>query len=141
MNAETASTESRDEPQLTQNEKLQRKPTTLRMSGSYSSANGFKPFLSDFDPERSDREIRKLTQRLYPGGKRRILYDDKGIYIRTKEDLCDCLQSGCPGCHFPCPGCESTKCAAECRVNRKWMYESIEDEGTDVIVKNPLLPR
>ena len=52
-------------------------------------------------------------------------------------DLCDCLESLCPGCHNPCPRCESTKCGTECRSRRKWLYEHILVEGTENKIKNP----
>ncbi|XP_076481671.1 uncharacterized protein LOC117161132 isoform X2 [Bombus vancouverensis nearcticus] len=42
-------------------------------------------------------------------------------------------------CHLPCVKCSSPKCSHECRNNRKWTYESIENEGSDIIIKNPLL--
>ncbi|CAB0042792.1 unnamed protein product [Trichogramma brassicae] len=43
------------------------------------------------------------------------LYDENGIFIPTQENLCDCLDKECPGCHFPCPTCSSTKCGNPCR--------------------------
>ncbi|CAL7942424.1 unnamed protein product [Xylocopa violacea] len=98
-----------------------------------------KKFLRNFDPEHSEREKRKLHRRLYQGHKRHVLYDEQGIYIQTGDDLCDCLNLNCAGCHFPCPKCSSPKCGHECRINRKWTYDSIENEGSDVIIKNPLL--
>ncbi|XP_012250926.2 ARL14 effector protein-like isoform X4 [Athalia rosae] len=101
--------------------------------------DGVETFLKFFDPERSEREKRKLNRRLYPGAKKHVVYDDKGIYFHTGEDLCDCLERSCPGCHFPCPKCKSTKCGHECRSNRKWAYESIENEGSDFVIKNPVL--
>ncbi|XP_012270946.1 ARL14 effector protein [Orussus abietinus] len=98
-----------------------------------------KKFLRNFDPERSEREKRKLNRRLYLGGKRHHAYDEKGIFTQTGENLCDCLQKDCPGCHFTCPKCSSTKCGHECRNNRKWAYESIENEGSDIVTRNPAL--
>lgn len=73
-----------------------------------------KKFLRNFDPEHSEREKRKLYRRLYQGH-RRHLYDDKGIYMQTAHDLCDCLNLECVGCHYPCPKCSSPKCGHECR--------------------------
>ncbi|XP_076168868.1 ARL14 effector protein [Ptiloglossa arizonensis] len=98
-----------------------------------------KKFLRNFDPEHSEREKRKLHRRLYQGHKRHALYDENGLHIETGDDLCDCLNLSCAGCHFPCSKCSSTKCAHECRSNRKWTYESIENEGCDIVIKNPLL--
>ncbi|KAM0735390.1 ARL14 effector protein [Formica fusca] len=100
--------------------------------------NSSKKFLRNFDPERSEREKRKLYRRLYHSH-RRHLYDDKGIFIQTSDDLCDCLSLHCPGCHFPCLKCSSLKCGHECRNNRKWTYDTIHCEGTDPVIKNPLL--
>ncbi|XP_033327492.1 ARL14 effector protein [Megalopta genalis] len=98
-----------------------------------------KKFLRNFDPEHSEREKRKLHRRLYQGHKRHALYDDNGIYIQTGDDLCDCMNLNCAGCHFPCSKCSSTKCGHDCRINRKWTYDSIENEGSDLVIKNPLL--
>ena len=39
------------------------------------------------------------------GNKATLVYDDKGLLIDSKLDLCDCLEELCPGCHFPCPKC------------------------------------
>lgn len=96
-----------------------------------------KKFLRNFDPEHSEREKRKLYRRLYHGH-RRQLYDEKGIYIQTADDLCDCLSLDCFGCHYPCPKCASSKCGHECRSNRKWTYDTIHCEGADLVIKNPL---
>ena len=43
------------------------------------------------------------------------VYDEKGILVSCKKDLCDCMDDTCPGCHFPCPKCRSNKCGHECR--------------------------
>lgn len=67
-------------------------------------------FLADFDPERSDRERRKMARKgptsTYKPG---TLYDDHGIHRETELDVCDCLDLTCPGCHFPCQNCRSNK--------------------------------
>ncbi|KAL6259835.1 hypothetical protein P5V15_009746 [Pogonomyrmex californicus] len=97
-----------------------------------------KKFLRNFDPEHSEREKRKLYRRLYQSHRKHV-YDEKGIYIRTSDDLCDCLSLDCPGCHFPCPKCSSPKCGHDCRNNRKWTYDSIVLEGSEPVIKNPLL--
>ncbi|XP_015908631.1 ARL14 effector protein [Parasteatoda tepidariorum] len=66
-------------------------------------------------------------------------YDENGIHLESKADLCDCLDRTCDGCWFKCPKCSSTKCGHECRNNRSWEYLSYEIEGTDITVKNPFL--
>ena len=98
-----------------------------------------KKFLRNFDPEHSEREKRKLHRRLYQGHKRHALYNENGVYMQTGDDLCDCLNLNCAGCHFPCPKCSSRKCGHECRNTRKWIYESIENEGSDIVIRNPVL--
>ncbi|XP_076684641.1 ARL14 effector protein [Andrena cerasifolii] len=98
-----------------------------------------KKFLRNFDPEHSEREKRKLHRRLYQGHKRHALYNENGVYMQTGDDLCDCLNLNCAGCHFPCPKCSSPKCGHECRNTRKWIYESIENEGSDIVIRNPVL--
>ncbi|KAH0550154.1 ARL14 effector protein [Cotesia glomerata] len=97
-----------------------------------------RKFLQNFDPQSSEREKRKLHRRLYPGSKKHILYDESGVFIQTGTNICDCLQPDCSGCHFPCPKCGSNKCAHECRAHRRWTYDSIENEGSDIILKNPV---
>ncbi|XP_077554689.1 uncharacterized protein LOC144169426 isoform X2 [Haemaphysalis longicornis] len=67
-------------------------------------------------------------------------YNAKGIHISSNKDACDCLQADCPGCHFPCAKCGSTKCGVECRCNRNWVYEQLEIDGVpDTVYQNPLL--
>ncbi|KAF2899470.1 hypothetical protein ILUMI_06701 [Ignelater luminosus] len=100
-------------------------------------------FMENFDPESSARERRKLSRKVNavatltrktPGA----VYDENGIHILAGIDLCDCLQKQCPGCHFPCPKCRSTKCGPDCRCNRKYTYELLEYQGCDLVVRNPL---
>ncbi|XP_049879400.1 ARL14 effector protein [Pectinophora gossypiella] len=93
-------------------------------------------FLDNFDPETSARERRKLNRKSYFSRKTKSIYDERGLITATGKDLCDCLEEACPGCHFPCPKCSSPKCGHECRTNRKWMYDRIEIEGNDFVVKN-----
>ena len=59
----------------------------------------------------------------------RQFYDEKGLLISNKEDICDCLRKDCPGCHFPCKQCSATKCGAKCRVKRTWYFEKVEIDG------------
>lgn len=101
--------------------------------------------LSDFDPEKSAREKRKITRRSYAESnvisRSVTLFDERGYYRSTNANICDCLETNCPGCHFPCPNCKSPKCGPECRVNRKWAYESIEHDGKDKVVRNSNLDK
>ncbi|XP_041974980.1 ARL14 effector protein-like [Aricia agestis] len=95
-------------------------------------------FLQNFDPETSTRERRKLNRKSYftKNRKNTKLYNELGRLAATGKDFCDCLDENCPGCHFPCSKCNSNKCGHECRVNRKWMYDKIEIEGNDFVIKN-----
>ncbi|XP_028040802.1 ARL14 effector protein-like [Bombyx mandarina] len=94
-------------------------------------------FLDNFDPKNSARERRKANRKKYfTSRKVKRIYDDHGHIAETGKDLCDCLDEKCPGCHFPCANCNSNKCGHECRINRKWMYDKIEIEGNDFVVKN-----
>lgn len=101
--------------------------------------------LSDFDPEKSARELRKLryieSQQLQRTSTPNTMFDAKGRYRANGFDICDCLDNTCPGCHFPCPNCKNTKCGPCCRVNRKWPFESIQHEEKELIVKNKLLEK
>ncbi|XP_026487871.1 ARL14 effector protein [Vanessa tameamea] len=94
-------------------------------------------FLENFDPETSARERRKLNRKSYFMNRNtKKIYNERGQLAATGKDLCDCLDEVCPGCHFPCSKCTSNKCGHECRVNRKWMYEKIEIEGNDFVIRN-----
>lgn len=72
---------------------------------------------------------------------RGVLYDENGVHIATSVDLCDCLVENCVGCFFPCSKCGSEKCGIDCRVHRKYIYEEIEYDGYEIVVKNPLLKK
>ena len=68
------------------------------------------------------------------------IYDENGLTRSTREDLCDCFDLVCPGCHFPCANCRSPKCGIKCRVNRKFAYESMTLDGKDLFIEyNPLV--
>lgn len=102
--------------------------------------------LSGFDPEKSAREKRKLTRKSYAESHQTqrgpsSMFDEKGRYRSNGADICDCLDNTCPGCHFPCPSCKSTKCGPFCRVNRKWPFETIEHDGKDVVIRNKNLDK
>jgi len=89
-------------------------------------------FLNQFDQTTSERERRKKdNKQLYTAkGKGKVkVYDEKGILVSCKKDLCDCMDDTCPGCHFPCPKCRSNKCGHECRQNRKWVFDCVELDG------------
>ena len=60
-----------------------------------------------------------------------VLYDSQGVLLHNQLDLCDCLRAACPGCHFPCPTCQSPKCGHDCRNNRDWEYTCVEVESSD----------
>lgn len=59
------------------------------------------------------------------------LHDRDGKLIENGTDFCDCLNSECSGCHFPCPKCSSPKCSVDCRRNRKWTCDAIDIEGAE----------
>ncbi|XP_074651195.1 ARL14 effector protein-like [Tubulanus polymorphus] len=96
-------------------------------------------FMENFNPESSAREMRKMNRRIYKKetSKRNQMYNENGLLVEDGIDLCDCLDISCPGCHFPCPKCQSEKCGVECRCNRKYVYERVEVEGTREIRRFP----
>jgi hypothetical protein len=61
-------------------------------------------------------------------GRMPAIYDDNGIHKQSGQDVCDCLNPDCVGCHFPCKGCGSKKCGRKCRVQRKWMYTQVIEQ-------------
>ncbi|KAG5668600.1 hypothetical protein PVAND_016536 [Polypedilum vanderplanki] len=68
-----------------------------------------------------------------------ISYDSQGRIRGSQEDICDCMDTACLGCHFECERCKSKKCGPSCRVNRRYTYETIVIDGTDRCVRNPKL--
>jgi len=87
-------------------------------------------FMQNFDPQTSSRNQQKKKKRYHHNDGRLIQYADD-------YELCDCLRPNCTGCHFKCPSCEDRRCGHECRVNRKWLYEAVEIEGTALEFRNP----
>lgn len=65
------------------------------------------------------------------------VYDCHGRFRATKEDICDCFDEKCVGCHFSCEKCSSPKCGPTCRVNRRYIFEEIEYDGKGKVDKNP----
>lgn len=104
-------------------------------------------FLDNFNPQNSRREKNKRRNQYQVQQKATAkktynytaLYDDQGRLKSSGQDICDCFDAKCAGCHFPCYTCGSEKCAIRCRNNRKFMYEAVEHDGKDLVVHNPLL--
>ena len=104
------------------------------------------PMLEEFNPDTSRREMRKLKrlvqkdpanrnkrrQRQRRRPQKQIFHDRSGVRMSDGRDVCDCQDTNCPGCHFPCPSCGSEKCGVECRCDRQWTYLK------DVEIENPL---
>lgn len=113
------------------------------------------PMLKDFNPDTSRREMRKLKrldikdkhkgnrsdptsrtrrrqQRQRKRPQKQTFHDRSGVRMSDGRDVCDCQDTDCPGCHFPCPSCGSEKCGIECRCDRQWTYLK------DIEVENPL---
>ncbi|CAO1410481.1 unnamed protein product [Diamesa serratosioi] len=103
-------------------------------------------FLSNFSPENSKRDQAKMKRQTYTKTSakpkssfdRTSMYDEFGLVRQTQDDLCDCFESTCAGCNFPCTSCGSQKCAIKCRVNRKISHEVVEDDGKNPQLKSPL---
>lgn len=99
-------------------------------------------FLENFNPENSRREKNKRYNFPKPKAAKKAsnsMYDEQGRIRLTKEDVCDCFEATCPGCHFPCENCHSQKCGLRCRVNRRWAFEMIEHDGKTISMTNPLI--
>nr|XP_020635728.1 ARL14 effector protein-like [Pogona vitticeps] len=96
------------------------------------------PLLADFNPETREQQkkacMSMINQDCFNTPKRTVKkYDKQGRLLSNKIDLCDCLEKNCLGCFYPCPKCNSTKCGAECRCNRRWAYDQIQIEAGQMI--------
>ncbi|XP_071535634.1 uncharacterized protein [Panulirus ornatus] len=105
-------------------------------------------FMENFNPKTSERVRRKKKKVQYFSSTGRTknqaqpyFHGADGSIVGSGKNLCDCLQSDCPGCHYPCPKCGSGKCGTECRINRKWYYEKVEVEGTKLTWTNEFVKR
>ncbi|XP_069978155.1 uncharacterized protein [Penaeus vannamei] len=109
--------------------------------------NQFK-FMENFNPKTSERVRRKKKKVQYFSSSGRnknqmqqAYHGPDGRILSSGKDLCDCLQPSCPGCHYPCSKCNSGKCGSECRINRKWFYEKVEVEGTQISWMNEYIKK
>ena len=95
----------------------------------------------------ADQVKRRITRKskksnftkLKKGGKnnlRKQQYDENGKLRESRENLCDCFDAECLGCHFECEICGSQKCGNICRRNREFIFETIEYDGSAKIVTN-----
>ncbi|KAM6229682.1 ARL14 effector protein-like [Porphyrio hochstetteri] len=95
------------------------------------------PQIADFNPETRRQQKKKHTSRMKEDSSRKpkitAKYDERGRLRCNNIDLCDCLDSDCLGCFYPCPKCNSNKCGPECRCDREWVYDKIEDETGHVM--------
>ncbi|XP_055609905.1 ARL14 effector protein [Uranotaenia lowii] len=100
-------------------------------------------FMANFNPALSRREKRKMNRKSTPlvQPKATGIYNEKGIHRESGRDMCDCLDLSCPGCHFACQCCGSAMCGPHCRVTRKWMYETIEHDAKDLIIRNKFMAK
>lgn len=123
--------------------KLRGRPASVRREGTERKTKRLlekerSEFLSNFDQSQSEREKRKLNKKHTNKKGKAVVYDERGILMSVKKDLCDCMEDTCPGCHFPCPKCRSNKCGHECRQNRKWVFNCVELDGIPgSLVENP----
>lgn len=85
-------------------------------------------FMSNFNPAASSRNAKKYSSHVF---------DAHGRYRNSGIDACDCLDNTCPGCHFPCPKCKSSKCGTDCRSYRKHAIQNIQIDGADTVILNP----
>lgn len=88
--------------------------------------------VTDFNPDKSQRERKKISKVVQATQKKKkgaALYGPTGIFLQTGQDLCDCLEDGCPGCFYTCPKCHSHKCGAICRRRRNWFYDHVTIDG------------
>ncbi|NWS58393.1 A14EL protein, partial [Chunga burmeisteri] len=95
------------------------------------------PQVADFNPKTREQKkkacMSRMKQDIFNKTKATKKYDKHGRLLCNNIDLCDCLEKNCLGCFYPCPKCNSNKCGPECRCNRRWVYDTIETEGGNVI--------
>ena len=83
----------------------------------------------DMEQASEESDAEKHSMDPIPTAEKPSVYDNMGVLLQTGLDLCDCLEDLCPGCHFPCPNCGSSKCGHVCRSGRKWQYSSVMLDG------------
>ncbi|KAH8272028.1 hypothetical protein KR018_007035 [Drosophila ironensis] len=87
---------------------------------------------STIETERNKRKVKRKA--LYYG--KYSVYDEYGNIRYNGFDVCDCMNEDCEGCWYECRSCGSTRCGPQCRVNRKFFYESIVYDGKDLSISN-----
>lgn len=115
------------------------KPVTSFETAKKSTAPSFKT-----QPKISSRTGTKKRKAVFTKPKKtaridsstNLFYDGTGKIRGTKENVCDCFDIDCAGCHFECEICQSQKCGNVCRRFRKFAFEAIEYDGKDKIEKN-----
>ncbi|KAH8271834.1 hypothetical protein KR044_007470 [Drosophila immigrans] len=86
-------------------------------------------------PEADKTKRRGKKKGCYYGNKN-TAYDEYGNIRSSGLDACDCMNEQCDGCWLECGNCGSTRCGPQCRVNRKFFYESFEHDGKDLMIVN-----
>lgn len=59
----------------------------------------------------------------------------------SSNDICDCQNQKCLGCHWPCSKCGSQKCSFKCRNYRNQVIQCVEHLGIDKKDYNPFLTK
>ncbi|XP_037946633.1 ARL14 effector protein [Teleopsis dalmanni] len=114
---------------------LRERPRKLHAERKLREKHDEYKYLDDIDDKNRDK--RKLKRKNDVPSKSKTIYDEHGVIRHNGLSLCDCMTANCPGCWFPCENCRSTKCGIQCRVNRRFYYDSITFDGKDGTIKNP----